>query len=181
MRPATNSSPTAGLPCFKLTNATIEFIGEAIPIEFRPNLRARGSEVHASTFLHRRLIILDSALLRNRPERERILAHEIFHFVWWKAPAIRAAYADRIHQEFASGIKGEMGWSAEWRKLELKPADLKHHTRRFRDYLCESFCDSSACLLLRISRHPEITLPARARRARRNFFEAYVAGRRLKI
>ncbi len=172
------------------TSPALEFCGEPILIEFRPNLRAwrgklsdtdRGSEVHAATFLRRRSIILDRALLRNTAECERILAHEIFHFVWWKAPAMRADYARLIHRELASGAEGEMGWSAEWRKLALKPADTLCNSRRFREYLCESFCDSCACLLLGVSRHPEITLAAPARRARKKFFEANVAGRRLMI
>ena len=174
-----------------MTKAPIEFTGQPILIEFRPHLRASrgklvgphagGDDVHAATFLLRRLIILDRALLRHHPELNRILAHEIFHFVWWKAPAIRRAYALLIQQEFARSIQGEMGWSADWRKQALNPVDIQSNSRRFRDYLCESFCDSSACLLLHIPRHPEITLPAAARRQRQAFFESKLAGKRLKI
>jgi len=179
----------AASPCFKL----IEFTGQAILIEFRPRLRAhrgklgehgsdeRGAEVHAASFLHRRLIILDSALLRNKRECERILAHEIFHFVWWKAPAIRTEYGSLIGREFITATPGEMGWSADWRKQALRAGDVANNSRAFREYLCESFCDSCACLLLGISRHEEITLPASARKIRRHFFEANLAGRRLMV
>jgi hypothetical protein len=174
----------AGSPCLKL----IEFAGEPIHVEFRSNLRARrgklderGAEVHAASFLHRRLIILDQELLRDKRDCERILAHEIFHFVWWKAPAVRKKYGSLIRQEFVAGTPGEMGWSADWRKQALHPNDVRNNSRRFRDYVCESFCDSCACLLLEISRHHEITLPPSARKTRRHFFEANLAGRRLKI
>jgi hypothetical protein len=159
----------------------IEFTGEPIPIEFRSNLRAGRDEVHASTHLHRRLILLDIALLKNPRERDRILAHEIFHFVWWKAPLLRAAYSALIQEELSAGATGEMGWSAEWRKVALKRNDVQQHSGRFRDYLCESFCDTCACFLLNIKRHPEITLRAKFRGTRGNFFAANLAGRRLKI
>ena len=171
----------AAWPYFRLTKARIEWIGDPIPIEFRPNLRAGASEVHACTYLRRRLIVLDTALLGDPRECERILAHEIFHFVWWKSPGLRERYTRLIHAEFAAGTRGEMGWSAEWRKLALRRVDVHKNSRRFREYLCESFCDSSACLLLGIGRHPELTLGAAARRKRRSFFEANLAGRRLKI
>jgi hypothetical protein len=164
----------AGLPCSKL----IEFAGAPIHVEFRSNLRA---DFHAATFLHRRLILLDQPLLRDKRECERILAHEIFHFVWWKAPRIRKDYEVLIRREFAAQTPGEMGWSADWRKRALRAGDAPNNSRRFREYLCESFCDSCACLLLGISRHEEITLPASARKIRRHFFEANLAGRRLKI
>ena len=171
----------AASPCCKLTKAKLEFVGEPIPIEFRADLRAGTAEVHASTYLHHRLIVLDTALRRSPRECERILAHEIFHFVWWKAPSIRSQYARLIGGELAAGARGEMGWSAEWRKLALRPTDLGGNTRRFREYLCESFCDSCASLLVGIARHPEITLTARSRRGRQSFFEANLAGKRLKI
>jgi hypothetical protein len=156
----------------------IEFAGQPIAVEFRSNLRA---DFHAASFLHRRLILLDQALLRDKGECERILAHEIFHFVWWKAPALRKEYGSLVRREFAAATPGEMGWSADWRKQALRPGDVPNNSRRFREYLCESFCDSSACLLLGISRHEEITLPASARKIRRRFFEANLADRRLKI
>jgi hypothetical protein len=164
----------AASPCCKL----IEFAGDPIRVEFRSNLRA---DFHAATFLHRRLILLDQALLRDKGESERILAHEIFHFVWWKGPLIRKDYEVLIRREFAAGSPGEMGWSADWRKQALRTGDVRNNSRRFREYLCESFCDSCACLLLGISQHEEITLPASARKIRRRFFEANLAGQRLKI
>ncbi len=174
----------------------VRFHGEPILVEFRRSLRASrgklvsgshaGSAVHAASFLRERRIVLDSALLRNAAERDRILAHEIFHFVWWKLPpATRGQYANIIRAERLSSVPGEMGWSAEWRKNALAPSDWFAGTRRFRDYLCESFCDSAAALIVSLKQHPEITLPAGARRARfawlRNWMEVSLTCSGLKI
>ena len=111
--------------------------------------------------------MLDLALLRDKAERDRILAHEIFHFVWWKLGRVRrAGYEDWIAGEMRDGVPGEMGWSADWRKSELQACDLVIRSRRWREYLCESFCDSTAALIVPAEHPPEITLSARARRRR---------------
>jgi hypothetical protein len=167
----------------------IEFAGDPITIEFRPRLRAwrgklvcggeRGTQVHAGSFLRERRIVVDSALLKQVKERERIVAHEIFHFVWWKlGRGRRAGYEELVRAERG---RGEMGWSAEWRRKELGAEDWESRSRRLKDYLCESFCDTAAACLLEFEKHQEITLPKSRRLARRRWLEENLGGRRLKI
>lgn len=159
-----------------------QFCGAPILIEFRPSLRAvgrqlrcggeRGTEVHAGSFLKERRIVLDSALRQNKAECDRILAHEIFHFVWWKLGRNhRAHYEDWIAREIREGVPGEMGWSAEWRKAKLRMSDRVQQSRRWREYLSESFCDSAAARMVQLNRHDEITLSAHACRRRSTFLE----------
>ncbi len=164
----------------------VAFRGPPIPIEFQPVLRAHrgkllcgeaaGTAVLAASFLHQRRIVLDRALLRNPRERDRILAHEIFHFVWWKlAPSTRSQYEAIIQTELAAALPGEMGWSAQWRKEALPPANRARRTPRWREYLCESFCDTAAAHLLSLRAHDEITLPAAARRLRARWMRSFLA------
>jgi hypothetical protein len=64
-------------------------------------------------------------------------------------------------------------------KAALSSADRSGRTRRWREYVCESFCDSAAWLLSRSAGSEEFTLPSAARRARRAWFEQ--AGLTLRI
>ena len=69
--------------------------------------------------------------------------------------AIRAGgrTSDLLDEEFRRGARGELGWSAEWRKLELDAGrHLRPRTRRWREYCCESFCDTAAWLYSGIGR-----------------------------
>lgn len=156
------------------------FRGTAIRVRFLDDPRAwrgrllageeRGRPVHAGTFLRKRLIVLDRALLDSRRELGRILVHELFHFVWLRLgnPA-RREWERTLATEIRARVPGELGWSAEWRKKELGRADVARRTRRWRAYACESFCDTAAWLLTG-GRHGEFTLPGRARRPRRRWF-----------
>jgi len=167
-------------------------VGQPIFIEFRRELRvsnrklvsggSAGTPVHAGSFLRDRRIILDLELLRDRQEQERILAHEIFHFVWWKLERERRdEYRSLLEREIRLHIRGEMGWSAEWRKKALKAGDVRLGDRRWREYCCESFCDTASIELLSLTKHPEVTLPRKARDLRRRWLEENLWRRRLKI
>ena len=156
--------------------------GSPIRVEFLPALSARrggllsrhpaGTPVHAATFLRQRRIVLDSALTSNRRELERIMAHEIFHFVWMRlGNARRHSYEILIAAELRRRVKGELGWSAESRKEKLDRRDRLDHTRRWREYCCESFCDTGAWALAGRGRHAEFTLPPSERIRRRAWFE----------
>ena len=68
------------------------------------------------------------------------------------------------------GRRGELGWSAEWRKDALGADDVAGRTRRWREYCCESFCDTAAWLYSGVERHEEFTLGERWRRGRRAWF-----------
>ncbi len=171
----------------------MNFEGQPVRVEFRPRLRVskgklvtqgqRGTAVHAAAFLRERRIVLDRSLLRKRSERDRILAHELFHFVWWKGGVKRrASYEALIRAELKrTACHGEMGWSAELRKQGLTLVDRERRTRRWREYLCESFCDTAAAFALEFHSHPEITLAATARRQRYRWFHANLDLERLKI
>lgn len=130
--------------------------------------------MHAGTFLRRRLIVLDSALLDRPREFARILAHELFHFAWLRlGNALRREWERLLEGELRRRVRGELGWSAEWRKRELRRGDRRERSRRWREYVCESFCDTAAWLLSGSGRHGEFTLAGGARRARRAWFSNF--------
>lgn len=132
-----------------------------------------GKEVHAGGFLRRREIVLDEQLRRDGSELARILTHEIFHFVWLRlGNGRRRAWNELLHAEWARRARGELGWSAEWRKLELTPADELRQSRRWREYACESFCDTAAWVYAGSGGHVEFTVKPLFRAARRAWFDA---------
>ena len=165
----------------RFSSATLDFLrGSPIEVRFVDDPRAfrgrlltgdeRGRPVHAGTFLRKRLIVLDRALLAAPREFDRIFIHELFHFAWLRlGNSSRRDWERLLAAEIRSGAKGELGWSAEWRKLELRRHDVARRTRRWREYACESFCDTAAWILSR-GRHAEHTLTAGARRPRRQWF-----------
>jgi hypothetical protein len=91
------------------------------------------------------LIVLDMELRSNPREHERIVLHELFHFVWVRlGNPHRLAWEALLFAERESRARGEAGWSAEWRKRELSDKDVSARSRRWREYCCESFCDTAA-------------------------------------
>ena len=143
---------------------------------------ARGREVHAGSFLRQRRIVLDAALKKQPRELERILTHELFHFVWLRlGNAKRWSYEDLLRREMGNRVKGELGWSAECAKTALTRGDSVRRTRRWREYVCESFCDSGAWLLAGSGRHEEFTLPSASRRVRRGWFEKTRLTRQISV
>ncbi|MBE7543733.1 MAG: hypothetical protein M9913_06740 [Bryobacteraceae bacterium] len=156
--------------------------GQPILIEWRRRLHARGGRlesgagpgqpVHAASFPRKRLLVLDSSLRRQPAERARIFVHELFHFVWARlANSERRAWETLLSQELDLNFPGELGWSAEWRKDALRPGDRRNRSRRWREYACESFCDSAAWLWAGLDRHDEFTLAENALPARRAWLE----------
>jgi hypothetical protein len=136
----------------------------------------------AATSIPRRTILLDSAVLARGGEFERILIHEIFHFVWVRlSNASRRSWEAVLRAEFLRGSRGELGWSSEWRKNQLAGADLRRRSPAWRRYACESFCDSAAWLYGGLPRHEEFTLPARFRRLRRAWFQQELGARGIRV
>ncbi len=128
----------------------------------------RRGPVHAGSFLRERRIVLDCT----PAEFPRIFVHEIFHFVWMKlGNPTRKAFEQLIAAEWWAQTPGELGWSAEWRKRELTAAQVRSRSRFWREYCCESFCDTAAWLYSGLARHPEFTLGARSSRLRRIWFQ----------
>jgi hypothetical protein len=175
-----------------------KFEGRDIRITFRDSLRTarrrlysgarsrrmhRGQEVHAATFIRQRLIVLDSELDRNRAELPRILLHELFHFAWVRlGNAARHEYEAVIGDEMKARARGELGWSSEMRKNEMRKEELRRRGgRAWREYACESFCDTAAWLHSGIRLHKEFTLGIRFRKRRKAWFEAAFGGRAVRV
>jgi hypothetical protein len=152
--------------------------GQPVRIQKASGLRDRHGPVHGAAFLRRRSIRLDCT----RAEFPRILVHELFHFVWFRAGnPPRHAFEGLLREEWRAGATGELGWSAEWRKDRLTPRDVRTRTRRWREYCCESFCDSAAWLYSGLDRHPEFNLPRHFRQERAAWFRKTLETEQLSI
>jgi predicted SprT family Zn-dependent metalloprotease len=145
-----------------------------IRVELRDGLKVRrgklapaGVPVDAATFLREGRIVLDRDLARKPQELKRIFAHELCHFVWWRlGNRRRIAWEGLLAAEIKRRARGELGWSSEVRKRALTSGDRERRTRAWREYCCESFCDTGASYLLGLREHDEFTLAATFRGAR---------------
>lgn len=164
--------------------------GRPIVLAFQPNLHSHlgevvsktaGVEIHAACDLRRRTLIMDSALKSDPAEFKRILIHEIFHFAWGRLgnPA-RASFTRLIETERERGARGELGWSAQRIKETLGEAPSTV-SRKYREYICESFCDTGAWFYSGQPEHPEATLAQRYSSARARWFAEYFRHRKLSI
>jgi hypothetical protein len=147
-------------------------LGRPVRIEFRRTVRDEaGDAAHAATFLRQRRMVFEESLMADGDDFARIFVHELFHFVWLRlGNAKRRSYERAITKELRQRVRGELGWSAEWRKKKLEPRDWRERTRRWREYCCESFCDTAAWRYAGVKRHTEFTLASAARAARRDWF-----------
>ena len=130
--------------------------------------------------MRKRRIVLDQELERQPRELARILTHELFHFVWVRlSNRSRHSYEALVRTEWLRRTRGELGWSAESRKRVLsRKAPFANLGKRWREYLCESFCDTAAWLFSGLRRHPEFTLAERYRKKRAAWFqETFRAGK----
>jgi hypothetical protein len=168
------------------------FEGKPVRVVLRPALFAhrgtllsgldRGTPVHAGSFLRRREIVLDRSLRDEPSELARILVHEIFHFVWLRmGNQVRRSFEAQLDAEVQRNARGELGWSADLRKQALSPGDVRARNRRWREYACESFCDSAAWLHTGARDHEEFTLARRFRQARREWLCHFEAAGRIPI
>lgn len=157
--------------------------GEPVRIEFRKTVVDQsGAPAHAATFLRERRIVLEAELKADPREFARIFVHEVFHFAWLRlGNAKRRSYESLVARELRYGIEGELGWSAERRKQKLAPRDRLERTRRWREYCCESFCDTAAWLYSGVHRHAEFTLNSGACRKRRLWFRVTGLERRISL
>jgi hypothetical protein len=136
----------------------------------------------AATDIPGRRIFLARAVLAQEGDFERILVHEIFHFVWVRlGNSKRRSWEVLLEDEFARKARGELGYSAEWRKSKLTPADIRSRTPAWRRYACESFCDSAAWLYSALASHEEFTLGRGARARRRGWFRECIAAHPVSI
>jgi hypothetical protein len=144
------------------------FDGAHVSIRYRANLRdTAGNPAHAATFIRKRAIVLDPHLKKNPRQHRRILLHEYFHFAWVRlGNPRRAAWEGLLKSEWETHARGEAGWSAEWRKKKLSARDIAGRTRFWREYCCESFCDTAAFVFAPKPDRSEVTLSLTRLRAR---------------
>jgi len=156
--------------------------GRPIRIELRRGLRDGRDAVHAGAFLRQRRIAFDAATAGRRRELARIFVHELFHFVWVRlGNPRRRAWEDLLCAELEGHARGELGWSAEWRKRALAAPDRDRRTRRWREYVCESFCDTAAWMFSGVRSHVEFTLARRFRERRRRWFIDFGVTKRISV
>lgn len=157
------------------------FDGRNIAIRYKADLSdTAGNPAHAATFIRKRTIELDPELKRRPREHRRILLHEYFHFVWVRlGNPQRWTWEAHLRSEWSAGARGEAGWSAEWRKKALSQSDVRRRSPRWREYCCESFCDTAASVYGRVD--TEVTLAKSWRRARTAWFQARFESRRFPI
>ena len=156
--------------------------GRPIHIQAGAGLRGAGGQIHAGAFLRERRIAFDRALMQAPDEFERIFVHELFHFAWLRlGNPRRRSYEEVVRGECERDAVGELGWSAEWRKRVLAQSDRQRRSRRWREYVCESFCDTAAWRFSGLRRHPEFTLPPPWRSRRARWFEHFIETKRISI
>ena len=150
------------------------FDAEKIRIRYRSKLvDTAGNPAHAATFIRERLIVLDTELKRDPAEHARILTHERYHFVWVRlGNPRRLLWEAHLKGEIAANARGEAGWSAEWRKRKLRALALERRSRRWREYCCESFCDTAAWVVT--GNEAELTLAKRYREGRKAWFARHI-------
>jgi len=148
--------------------------GAPVEVRYRANLLdTAGNAAHAATFIRDRVIILDEELAPGNPEHERVLCHELFHFVWVRlGNPRRLSWEGLLASEWRARARGEAGWSAEWRKKKLHGEDVAGRTRRWREYCCESFCDTAAWIFA--SNGGELTLGKLWRDGRKSWFARHI-------
>jgi len=134
-------------------------------------------DVHAGTDVRRRRIVLHKSLAGNTGEFRRILIHELFHLAWVRlSNQTRWSWEQLLVEELKRRARGELGWSAELRKRDLRLEDWAERTKRWREYACESFCDTAAWQWSGLATHEEFKLAATHRKRRKHWLEGICTG-----
>ncbi len=159
------------------------FRGAPVKISYRADLRdTAGNPAYAATSIRKREMALDPTLKRHPKQHRRILLHEYFHFAWVRlGNPLRAAWEAFLKAEWQAGARGEAGWSAEWRKRKLTARDIDLRSRFWREYCCESFCDTAALVFGADCDQSEVTLAPGRCRARAAWFAGKFPERRFSI
>lgn len=129
-----------------------------VQVAFLPELTAhrgkllsgkdRGTPVYAASFIRHRRIVLENGLISNPKTLRFIFVHELFHFAWVRlGNRRRDEYSCLLADELACNARGELGESSAVKKSEfLAGRELSRQRKTWRDYVCESFCDSAGSI-----------------------------------
>jgi hypothetical protein len=119
---------------------------------------------------------LETELL-SRPHLLRLIVlHELFHFVWARlGNRRRQEFAEVLDRELQGRARGELGESSEVQKERFLRSGSSRNSPAWRDYVCESFCDTAAWLYSGRRRNSECRLAVRWRDRRECWFCAAFA------
>lgn len=138
-----------------------------------PSGKETGIAVYAACFIRERKILVDKDLLRAPDVFRLILVHELFHFVWPRlGNGARTDFERLLLQENTGAARGELGESSAVGKELWKE---RRSRKGWREYVCESFCDTAAWLYSGVRVNPWFTLRGRWRERRRSWFEAHAS------
>lgn len=133
----------------------------------------RGRAVYAGSFLRERRIVLEDSLKTQPSSLRLILGHEILHFAWWRlGNTRRAGFSELLACEYAAGARGELGESSLVAKDNYHSGRHAGGLQLWRDYVCESFCDTGAWFLAGVKDHDTFRLAGRWKRRRATWFQS---------
>lgn len=116
--------------------------------------------------------MLEAALLSTPAMFRLILIHELFHFAWLRlGNNLRQDFKTLLLQEWKNGAAGELGESSGVMKRRLRQAAESATPGLWRDYACESFCDTAACFYAGSGNDGLFTLRERWRKRREAWFQ----------
>lgn len=115
-------------------------------------------------------MVLEDTLATRPSDLRLILTHEILHFVWWRlGNRRRADFQILLRAEEAAAARGEIGESSLVAKMAAN-ASGRGGEVRWKQYACESFCDTGAWLFAGVQDHSSFKLAARWRTKRASWF-----------
>lgn len=134
---------------------------------------SRGRPVYAGSFLRERRIVLEDSLAAQSATLRLIFVHEVLHFAWWRlGNGSRSSFGKLLAGERAARARGELGESSQVAKDNYQSGPSAGSSQLWRDYVCESFCDTGAWLWAGVEDHDSFQLAARWKAKRSTWFRA---------
>lgn len=141
--------------------------------KLRSGAQEPGNAIYATSFVRKREIVFDEELVEDVDLLRLIFVHELFHFVWPRlSNRARSEFGRLIAREVQGRTRGELGESAEVGKSALATAEVNLGSRAWREYVCESFCDTAAWLYAGVSQHSSFRLAERWKKRREEWFKS---------
>lgn len=99
--------------------------------------------------------MLETSLLADPAALRFMFVHELFHFVWVRlGNKTREEYSRLLSYEIERRARGELGESSAVKKAALRAErQVSPQSAMWRDYACESFCDSASSIFTGASVH----------------------------